>query len=98
MPLDIEDTASPFFPRPVAHLALRLPLDVDDSPGLTQAMSASELRVLAAHWRASCQADGDTQRTERVARVLEWLAERREPPPRSRLEVLGERVSGWMGL
>jgi len=62
-----------------------------------RALSSAELRELAGQWRANRDAD-DAERAEKVARVLEWLANHREPKRRTRLQVVGDRISSWVGL
>lgn len=62
-------------------------------------LTPRELRELAVEWRARRDPD-DAERAEKVARVLEWLATQREPKPapKTRLRVMGERISAWVGL
>lgn len=96
MPTPIQSMSSTFAPpltRPVPHG----PISIGDDLPQSQAMTSEELRLLAARWRAIQEPD-DLVRAERIARALEWLADYREPAPRTRLEELGERISGWMGL
>ena len=96
MPTPIETTPSAFAP-PLTRLAPRGLIDIGDDAPRSQAMDSAQLRTLAAQWRSVRDLD-DRARAERIARALEWLADYRAPPPRSRLEELGERISGWMGL
>lgn len=62
-------------------------------------LTPSELRALAGEWRMK-RDPHDAERAEKIACVLEWLAARREPPPKpkTRLQVVGERISAWVGL
>jgi len=72
----------------------------EGSPWLRpRVLTSRELRELAVEWRARRDPD-DAERAEKVARVLEWLATQREPKPapKTRLQVMGERISAWVGL
>ena len=96
MPTSLEIMSSTFAP-PLTRLEPRGALSIGDELPQTQVMTSAELRALAAQWRAM-QAPDDLVRAERIARALEWLADYREPSPKTRLEELGDRLSGWMGL
>lgn len=96
MPMPIQTTSSTFAPpltRPLPHG----PINIGDELPPSQSMTSEELRMLAAQWRAIQEPD-DVMRAQRIARALEWLADYREPIPKSRLGELGDRISGWMGL
>mgnify|MGYP003588509348 FL=1 len=91
------DLMSPRLVHPLAQFAPTAPAGLGDDVTLPRMLTSAELRQLAAQWRDTCDAD-DTARAEKVAAVLEWLADRREPQPRTRLQALGDTVSGWLGL
>lgn len=62
-------------------------------------LTSSELRELADQWRAKRDPE-DAERSEKIARVLEWLASQREPKlqPKTRLQAVSARISAWVGL
>ena len=97
MPSTLDLMSATFAPASASHFVATGPASVGDDLVLSRAMTSAELRRLAAHWRATRDAD-DAERADRVANALEWLADHREPRPMSRLRQLGERISGWMGL
>lgn len=96
MPTPIETMSSTFAP-PLTRSEPQGAISIGDELLLTQAMTSAELRMLAAQWRSIREPD-DVMRAEKIARTLEWLADYREPWPKSRLEELGERISLWMRL
>lgn len=83
--------------QPLSQFAPTAPAALGEDAALPRLLTSAELRELAAQWRTTCDAD-DTARAEKVAAVLEWLAEHREPRLRTRMQALGDRVSGWLGL
>ena len=96
MPTPTETTSSTFTPPLTRHEPHGF-IDIGEELPHSQSMTSDELRALAARWRA-IQDPADLVRAQRIARALDWLADYREPRPRSRLDELGERISGWMGL
>ena len=96
MPTPLDVMRSPFSP-PLTHFVPDGAINLGDELSRTQVMTCAELRALASQWRA-VRAPEDIERATRVACALEWLANYREPKARTRLEELGERISGWVGL
>jgi len=67
------------------------------SPAPLPPLTSAQLLEVAAKWRAHAM-EGDP-RAEIVVRTLEWLAEHRAPKPKkTRLQRVGERISGWVRL
>ena len=88
-------TSSTFTPL-LTRSASNGPTNISDELPQALSMSSAELRILAAQWRLHDL--NEPARGERIARALEWLADYREPKPRTRLEELGARLSDWMGM
>mgnify|MGYP003588702116 FL=1 len=92
------ETSSSSYAPPLTRYEPHGRIDIgDDELPQSLAMNSEQLRELAAQWRAIQDPD-DIARARRIARALDWLAEYREPPPRTPMEELGARISGWMGL
>ena len=97
MPTPLLDLMSSPFSPPLTHFVPDGGIGIGTAPSRGQVMTCAELRALARQWRA-VQPPEDVERAARIACALEWLADYREPKPRSHLEELGARISGWMGL
>lgn len=105
----MQEECIPMYYSPATSSAARSALPVQTPPAPTmerrdgaaglrpRVLSSAELRELAGQWRSNHEAD-DAERAEKVARVLEWLANHREPKRRTRLQVVGDRISSWVGL
>ena len=91
------DMMSSAFSPPLTRFVPNGLLSIGEESLQSLAMTSAELRALAGQWRA-VQDPAEVERAERIARALEWLADYRDPKPRTRLEELGDRISAWMGL
>jgi hypothetical protein len=81
------------FARPRGRVAEEQ--DIPDGPPL-QRLTSAELRELSAQWHALAQRGDES--AERVALALAWVADQRARKEPTRVKVLAERISQWVGL